>query len=168
MPHLEVDCKGLCLERLAQTLDLQSPAADVPHESLHFVDESSEALYALTARVTPAVITACQCRHDLVHEVTIIWVGKRLKMRRWDFEKTNCQCTLFLFGWEPAVSRCIWNGYLLWWDLLEEHEEDMDEQEEAMLEGEEAIAYHEAKWRLCEGERGSEILEDGEESVDSV
>ncbi|KAK1233426.1 hypothetical protein PQX77_003415 [Marasmius sp. AFHP31] len=141
MPHLELKCTGDCLQRLAQTIDLQNPAADVPHDSLRFSDEISEAIYVLTARLTPAVVIASQCKDNFAHETSIIWVANWLKIRRWDFEETTCKCPLYLFGWDSSLSQCLWNGFTTWQNLLDQHEDDMEEQQDALLEGEKAIAY---------------------------
>ncbi|KAL0563631.1 hypothetical protein V5O48_018433 [Marasmius crinis-equi] len=151
MSHMQIKCEGCCLTRLAATLDLQAPAGDVPHGDVQLQCVESEAFFALAARVSPKVIEACRCPKKVKHPADIIYVGHRLKLRRWDEKETKCGCPIFIYQWEDSISRCMWDAYMCWSDMVEEFNAFIDESVTALSDGEGASQQHQKK-RLFERE----------------
>ncbi|KAL0577482.1 hypothetical protein V5O48_004506 [Marasmius crinis-equi] len=145
MSHLQVKCEGRCLTKFAATLDLQHPAYDVPHGSVDLQCVESELFLALGCRVTPRVIEACQCPKKLSHPADIIYVGNRLKLKRWDEKVTKCGCPIFLFVWDDSISRCMWDGYMCWAEMVEEYEEFINDTGTFISEGDSSAAQHQKK-----------------------
>ncbi|KAL0578039.1 hypothetical protein V5O48_003944 [Marasmius crinis-equi] len=145
MPHLQVKCDGYCLRKFAATLDLQDPANDVPHGDLELQCKESEVFFALAARLTPKVLDACRCLKRLKHPADIIYVGNRLKLKRWDEKVTKCGCAVFLFQWEDSTAQCMWDAYMCWADMLREYDDFIEETETAASEGDSASEQHQKK-----------------------
>ncbi|KAL0570877.1 hypothetical protein V5O48_011072 [Marasmius crinis-equi] len=142
MTHLKLRCTGDCLLPLAATLDIHCPAADVPHGTIAFTSDESEAFYALAARVTPKVVDTCRFPQKTEHRGDIIWVGNILKLRRWGSTMVPCGCSEYLFAWDASTSKCMWRGYMVWGRLRDEYEEAMDEAELDMEGGTLATTQH--------------------------
>ncbi|KAL0567415.1 hypothetical protein V5O48_014576 [Marasmius crinis-equi] len=149
MTHLKLNCTGNCLLPFAATLDIQSPASDVPHGTITFNSDESETFYALAARVTPRVLDACRCPDKVEHRADIIWVGNILKLRRWGSTRVPCGCPEFLFMWDVSTSKCMWGGYMVWCRLRDEYDEAVDEAELDIDGGDLAATQHRKRRDMC-------------------
>ncbi|KAL0564624.1 hypothetical protein V5O48_017416 [Marasmius crinis-equi] len=142
---MQLNCDGHCLRKFAATLDLQDPAFDVPHGNIDLQCIEYEVFFALAARVTPKVLDACRCPKRFSHPADIIHVAHRLKLKRWDEKVTKCGCAVFLYQWEDSISRCMWDAYMCWADMLSEYEAFIKDSETAASEGDCASEQHQKK-----------------------
>ncbi|KAL0567117.1 hypothetical protein V5O48_014875 [Marasmius crinis-equi] len=130
-------------------MDVQSPAFDVPHGTVSLKCDESEAFYALAARVTPSVIEVCRCPKNVQHPADVIWVGNKLKLKRWDTNVVPCKCPEFLFGWDVLTSQCMWAGYMAWCRLRQEYEEILEEGELDLEGSKLAFTQHQKRRDAC-------------------
>ncbi|KAL0564710.1 hypothetical protein V5O48_017333 [Marasmius crinis-equi] len=134
MAHIQLNCVNDCLNELAETLDIDAPCANIPLGCLALRNLDSEAMYALAVRVSPEVITKCICRDNLKHKSDLVFVGKYLKVRRWDdLDKSACGCPKYFYDWEPSLSMCIYNGYRIWSRIQQECQDNIEEEEDAVI-----------------------------------
>ncbi|KAL0067934.1 hypothetical protein AAF712_005103 [Marasmius tenuissimus] len=127
--HLEPNCTGDCLCKLAATLDLLAPASDVPHQTIVFEDNTSECLFALGVRITPTLMNSGICTKGWSHTAEIAPVGNCLVLRLTDDPACtdSCGCSRYLWTWEPSTTGCMLKAFYLWNDLQDaSYKEDLE------------------------------------------
>ncbi|KAK1217025.1 hypothetical protein PQX77_020331 [Marasmius sp. AFHP31] len=171
MVHFAEHCSGGCLDGLASNLDLLHPAEHLPHGSVEFDDIYTEVLFALGVTAVPMVLEVVRCRQKVRHPINIILVGACYKIKRLDESEIlpkRCNCPVWMYSWDTAVSRCINSASFVWNGAHREFEEEEEQREDALRDLEGLTPWEKARLATG-GQRIKRELEDEleDEEVDS-
>ncbi|KAJ8096382.1 hypothetical protein PM082_011544 [Marasmius tenuissimus] len=167
MVHFAQHCSGGCLDGLASNLDLHHPAEHLPCSYIEFNDIYTEVLFALGVTAVPMVLEVVRCRQKVRHPIDIILVGACYKIKRLDESEIlpkRCNCPVWMYSWDTAISRCINSATFVWNDTHTEFEREEEEREDGLRDLEGLTPWEKA--RLAAGDQRIKRELEDEEEVD--